>query len=322
MNLGIKEIAHVYGSIRVDNELFGIEHGFDPGFVSSKLGIKTRYIASAEQAASDLACDAIMKLLSRTNVNKEEIGFLAVVTQTPDYQLPHTAALVQSRLGLPKRLASFDISLGCSGFVYGLATASAFMASNGIRNGILVTVDAYSKLINTADRATAPLFSDAAAATLIGEVPIYTLGRCIFNTDGLGASNLMVESGGSRNPANGKPELHMDGRAIFNFMMSRVPQDVQDCLALNGLSSEEIDCYVFHQANRFMLESLSERMRLKHEKVVIDVGDGGNTVGSTVPIALESLLKARHRHILISGFGVGLSWATGILNLNETLTHE
>lgn len=322
MKLGINGIAHAYGSIRVDNIAFGIEHGFDKGFISNKLGIETRYVASADQAASDLACEAVMGLLSRTRLNKEEIGFLAVVTQTPDYQLPHTAALVQSRLGLSSRLASFDISLGCSGFVYGLAVSTAFMECNGIQTGVLVTVDTYSKLINTGDRATAPLFSDAAAATLIGETPIYTLGRCVFNTDGTSASSLIVEQGASRSQTGLKPELRMDGRAIYNFMMTRIPQDIQDCLALNELSAEEVDRYVFHQANRFMLESISERMQLEREKVVINVCDGGNTVGSTIPIALEPLLETRHRRILISGFGVGLSWATGILNLNEAQTDE
>jgi 3-oxoacyl-[acyl-carrier-protein] synthase-3 len=321
VTLGIEAIAHVLGANRVDNAQFGRQHGFEPEFITDKLGIETRYTAAVDEAVSDLACAAVAALLERTGVAKEEIGFLAVVTQTPDYQLPHTAALVQSRLGLSQRLASFDLSLGCSGFVYGLATATAFMQAQGIRRGILVTADVYSRLIQAGDRATSPLFSDAAAATLIGEQPIYTLGRTLFGTDGTGAASLMVKSGGSREPG-GEARLFMDGRAVYTFMMTCIPRDVRECLALNGLQDGDVDRYVFHQANRFMLESLADRMRLDRAKVVIAVRDGGNTVGSTIPIALEPLLAQRHRHILISGFGVGLSWATGILNLNETFTHE
>ena len=207
------------------------------------------------------------------------------------------------------------MSLGCSGFVYGLSLATSFMAANGMRRGILLTADCYSKVIDPADRATAPLFSDAAAATLISDEPVYVHGKGVFGTDGSGASALMVKSGGSRAPAE-RGNLHMDGRAIYSFMMSRVPQDVADCLALNGLALDSIDRFVFHQANRFMLESLRDRMKLPAEKVVIAVNDCGNTVGSTIPIALEPLLAERPARVLISGFGVGLSWATNVLQLN------
>lgn len=321
MILGIESIAHAFGANRIDNVEFGRQRGFDPGFIADKLGIETRYTTTKDQASSDLACAAVCALLEKTGISKAEIGFLALVTQTPDYQLPHTAALVQARLGLSQRLASFDISLGCSGFVYGLAAAASFMATQGIRHGILVTVDVYSKLIQTDDRATSTLFSDVAAATLIGDRPIYTLGRTIFGTDGAGASKLMVDSGGSREPG-GNARLFMDGRAIFSFMMTRIPQDVEECLDVNGLEHSDVDRYVFHQANRFMIESLADRICLDRAKVVLNVRDGGNTVGSTIPIALESILGQHHRNILVSGFGVGLSWATGILKLNEVLNHE
>jgi 3-oxoacyl-[acyl-carrier-protein] synthase-3 len=156
------------------------------------------------------------------------------------------------------------------------------------------------------------LFSDAAAATLISDEPAYVPGRAVFGTDGAGASSLIVESGGSRAPA-ARGHLRMDGRAIYSFMMSRIPRDVQVCLALNRLTADDIDRYVFHQANRYMLESLAGRMKLPPEKVVIAVNDCGNTVGSSIPIALEPLLEERPARVLVSGFGVGLSWATNVL---------
>lgn len=314
MNLGIQAIAHAFGGSKVDNLEYAARFGFEPEFVRDKLGIATRYVAGDGEASSDLAAAATAALLQKTGTDPADVGLVVVVTQTPDYQLPHTAALVHSRLGFPAKTASFDISLGCSGFVYGLSLATGFMAANGTRRAILLTVDCYSKVIDPADRATAPLFSDAAAATLLGDQPLYVPGKAVFGTDGSGAAGLIVKQGGSRAPSeHGK--LYMDGRAIYSFMMSRIPQDVEDCLSLNRLAAQDIDRFVFHQANRFMLESLRSRMKLPAEKVVIAVNDCGNTVGSSIPIALEPLLAERPARVLISGFGVGLSWATNVLQL-------
>jgi 3-oxoacyl-[acyl-carrier-protein] synthase-3 len=313
---GIAAIAHAYGRARIDNIAESGAHGFDAAFVRDKLGIATRYAAADDQATSDLAIEAAQALLAQTGTRRDEIEALVVVTQTPDYQLPHTAALVQRALGLPTSLASFDMSLGCSGYVYGLSTLVSLMAHADMKRALLVTADCYSKVSDPSDRATAPLFSDAAAATLVTDTPLYRPGKPLFGTDGAGAETLIVKCGGSRAPS-GHSKLYMDGRAIYSFAISQIPQHVERCLALNGLRLEDVDRFVFHQANRFMLESLRDRMKLPAEKVVIDVADGGNTVGSTIPIALEALLPERHRTILICGFGVGLSWATNILQLSD-----
>jgi 3-oxoacyl-[acyl-carrier-protein] synthase-3 len=314
VTLGIASIAHAYGANRIDNVESAKQHGFDEAFVRDKLGIATRYAASAEQATSDLATEASKAALERTGTRPEDIDALVVVTQTPDYQLPHTAALVQHNLGLSSRIASFDLSLGCSGWVYGLATLTSLMQHARLTRGLLVTADCYSKVMNANDRATAPLFSDAAAATLISDQPIYCAGTPLFGTEGGGANALIVKCGGSRAPIE-RSTLFMDGRSIYSFAMSRIPQHVERCLELNALRLDEVDRFVFHQANRYMLESLRDRMKLPAGKVVIDVADGGNTVGSTIPIALEPLLVDRPRRVLVSGFGVGLSWATNVLQL-------
>ena len=166
MTIGISALAHVYGGVKIDNVDEGSRHGFDAAFLRDKLGIATRYAARADQATSDLAADAAQAVLDASATGKGDIEALVVVTQTPDYQLPHTAALVQRKLGLPRHVASFDMSLGCSGFVYGLSTLTALMAQNGFRRALLVTADCYGKVTDPADRATAPLFSDAAAACL------------------------------------------------------------------------------------------------------------------------------------------------------------
>jgi 3-oxoacyl-[acyl-carrier-protein] synthase-3 len=312
---GICAIAHEFGEIRCDNEEIARRHGFDLAFIQGKLGIDVRYAASDKQAASDLAVGAARKALDKAGLKPSDIGLIAVVTQTPDHQIPHTAALVQHALGLPAQTAAFDISLGCSGFVYGLSVATAFMEANGIERGLLVTTDVYSKIIDPTDRATAPLFSDASAATVLGREGRYFPGRASFGSDGSGADKLIVACGGSRKP-EGKKSLSMDGREIFNFMMTRVPDDVKKCLAENSKRLDEVDRFVFHQASLFMLDSLRQRLNIPKERMVYALRKCGNTVASSIPIALEGIMDEGHKTILISGFGVGLSWASNLLFRN------
>ena len=312
MKLGIQAISHVFGEKRCDNEALARQHGFDLEFIRGKLGIEARYVAGENEATSDLAVAAARKVLEKADLAPSQVGFVAIVTQTPDYQIPHTAGIVQCALGLPQETAAFDISLGCSGFVYGLSIATAFMDSAGITNGLLITADTYSKVIDPADRSTSPLFSDAAAATLISTDAIYLPGKASFGSDGSGADKLIIPCGGSRKPKSTSP-LFMDGREIFSFMMTRIPTDVKKCLTLNGKSIDDVDRFVFHQASLFMLDSLRARMDLPKEKMVYALRECGNTVASSIPIALEWVLEERPKTVLISGFGVGLSWATQLL---------
>lgn len=312
MKLGIRAVSHVFGEKRCDSEALAKQHGFDLEFIRGKLGIEERYVAGEGQATSDLAVAAARKVLGKAGLAPSQIGFVGIVTQTPDYQIPHTAGIVQDALGLPQETAAFDISLGCSGFVYGLSIATSFMDSAGIANGLLITADTYSKVIDPADRATSPLFSDAAAATLISAEAVYLSGKASFGSDGSGADKLIVPCGGSRKPKSASP-LFMDGREIFNFMMTRVPADVKKCLTLNGKSIDDIDRFVFHQASLFMVDSLRTRMGLPKEKMVYALRECGNTVASSIPIALERVLEERPKTILISGFGVGFSWASNVL---------
>ena len=316
MQLGISAITHAFGKHKLNNIEECLLKGFEGDFIKKKVGIETRYSAGDEQATSDLAVEASRALLEKTNLKPSDIGLVVVITQTPDYQLPHTAALVQRELGLPKNVASFDVSLGCSGYVYGLSICISFMLANSIKNCLLITAETYTKIVDPSDGATFPLFSDGASATLINDDPIYLLGRGVFTTDGSGAERLIVRGGGSRQP-NHKDYIYHDGRAIFSFMMTSVPRTIEDCLALNRITLNDVDLFVFHQANEFMLKSLGERLKLDPKKVVYAVRDFGNTVSSTIPIALEPLLSQRPGTILICGFGVGLSIATNTLFLNR-----
>lgn len=319
--IGIAAIASHKPSRSLTNDELIARFGFEREFLERKLGIERRYVCADDEAVSDLAVAACERLFERKLAERSEIELLIVCTQNPDYKLPTTANLVQHRLGLSTRLAAFDFNQGCSGFVYGLEIARALMLANGFRAALLVTAEAYSKVIDPNDRDTLPLFGDGAAVALLRPGARATIGKTVFGSDGAGANELIVRAGGSRHPTlacSGPNALRMNGRAIFNFMMRQVPKNVAECLALNGLTSDEIDLFVFHQASRYMLDSLRGALKLAPERVPITLADGGNTVASTIPMALEQLggIDAlAGQRVLVAGFGVGLSWASSILTI-------
>jgi len=315
MTIGVQDIAIALPQGVVEcNDALAARHEFNADFIREKLGIETRRKLGPDETVSGMAVDAAQQVLAANGVNAAEVGLILVVTQTPDYCLPHTGALVQSALGAPHSAASFDVGLGCSGYVYGLSIARALMTAEDIGCGLLITADAYSRLVDPADRATAPLFGDAATATLLGSDPCYAIGRATFNTDGARSGALIAPGTGSR--LERRSPLHMDGRAIFTFMMKEVPKDVAACLARNDAALDQVDCFVFHQASRYLLQSLTRQMKLEPQKVVIDMADVGNTTSSTIPIALKRQVLAAQSgpdRVLISGFGVGLSWSSNLL---------
>lgn len=308
MSVGIEAIEYYLPKRFMTSEELASNFGFDLQFVEEKIGVKRIYIAGENEMTSDLAVAAIKKLFEKRPDIKEKINVIAVCTQTPDYQLPHTSALVQKKLKLGMDIACFDIGLGCSGFVYGLSVVKAFMEQNEIEYGLLVTAETYSKIINEKDKNTKPLFSDAAAVTLIGKKPYLTPLKFTFGTNGNGYDSLIL-----RNP----DYLFMDGRGIFEFVATVVPNDLKRCLEINGLKIGDIDYFVFHQASNFMLDTLSKKIGIAGDNRVLKCLDRfGNTVSSSIPIAIDIIsddCKNKRLRILISGFGVGLSWASTIL---------
>ncbi len=315
---GIAHVSVVLPETVVASEDIAARHGFDLGFLTDKLGIRERRHAAAEETTADLATEATRRLLAETGLDPAALDLLIVVTQTPDYCLPHVSALVHGRLDLPPRVAAFDINLGCSGFVYGLSAARAMMQAEGFDTAILVTAETYSKIMDPGDRATAPLFGDGAAATLLTRTPLYLPGRFTFGSKGGDHQSLIARGTGS---APGPREsLFMDGRGIFNFVMQVMPGEIAACLERNALATDDIDLWVFHQASRFMLDTLRGRLGLPEDKVVVDLGDCGNTTSSTVPIALARhvlTVDNKPKRVFISGFGVGLSWASTVLTLRQ-----
>ncbi|TAL79896.1 MAG: ketoacyl-ACP synthase III [Burkholderiaceae bacterium] len=297
--------------------------------IFSKVGINTRHVIDADECASDLAFRACEKLFAGAAIERGQIDFLILCTQSPDYFLPATACVLQDRLGLSTTCGAFDFNQGCSGFIYGLGIAKGLIETGQARNVLLVTAETYSKYIHPGDKSVRTLFGDAAAATLISvtEAESPFLDRFQYGTDGSGAPNLIVAAGGRRRPLEGRVKpaeytdssgnvrtdvnLYMNGSAIFEFAMSRVPQ-LFASLFDERLTMEAIDFFAFHQANKFMLDALRRRLHIPADKFITEFAHCGNTVSSTIPIALKEHHAKGHlregNRVVAVGFGVGYSW--------------
>jgi 3-oxoacyl-[acyl-carrier-protein] synthase-3 len=298
--------------------------------IFDKTGILQRHIASQDETALDLGYLAALRLIEEQSIETDSIDYLIFCSQAPDYILPTSACILQHRLGLPKSIGALDINLGCSGFVYGLSLATGLIAGGIAKRVLLITADTYSKFINDRDRSVRTLFGDGAAATLIegAEEPGQSIGAFVFGTDGSGAKELIVESGGARLPrseetaveakdASGntrsKDNLYMNGGAVLSFTLREVPPLYEEVKELSGLTEEQVDFVLMHQANKFMLDALRKKMHLPLEKVPYFFETVGNTVSSTIPFVLEDLLNRKQivhgKKVILLGFGVGLSWA-------------
>jgi 3-oxoacyl-[acyl-carrier-protein] synthase-3 len=299
----------------MDNEYLQSQFGIDRDFLEDKIGIKERRIAGDNEPTSEMAYQASSKLLAADPALREAIGLLIICTQTPDYRLPTTACILQHRLGLSTQCLAFDLNLGCSGFVYCLAVAGACLGSGLARKALLVMADQYSRLIDRTDKNTVSLFGDAASAAV---VEISDDGSGVvdqdFGTDGSGAGSLIAYNSGVVRQADKSSCLYMNGREIFKFSITVVPATVGRVLERNGLAVGDIRFYVFHQANKYLLKEIQKIMGIRDDQLIIDLEYTGNTVSSTIPIALGNLIKSgslrKGDRIILCGFGVGLSWGT------------
>jgi len=298
--------------------------------IITKTGIAERRIAGKDEFVSTMAVKAAQQLFTEHNINAADIDFILLCTQSPDYFLPTTACLVQDALGIPTTAGALDFNLGCSGYIYGLSLAKGLILTEDVKNVLLITSETYSKHLGAADKSVRTIFGDAAAATLIsgtgggGNIQKFALG-----TDGKGAKNLIVKAGAMRQPLSaavlengresdsGDDRLYMNGAEIFTFTLRAVPDLVTLVLKKNKLDLEEIDLFIFHQANKYMLDHLRKKLGIPEEKFFIHMEDCGNTVSSTIPIALKHAL-AQHKikagaKVLLAGFGVGYSWGATII---------
>jgi len=298
--------------------------------VAKKVGISVRHIAASNETALDLACKAGEKLLATNPGLKNEIDFVLLCSQSVDYKLPSSACLLQNRLGLSTNCGAFDFNLGCSGYEYGLAVAKGFIVSGVANNILLVTAETYSKYIHPSDKGNLTIFGDAASASLISTEGFAEIGQFVLGSDGSGAEKLIVKTGGARIPEsngltvcddNGNERrddyLFMDGGAIFDFSSETVPSMIESLLVKENVSKDEIDLWVFHQANKYMINYLRKLMDIDSEKFFVYMENVGNTVSSTIPIALkEAMLQGRlNGNVVLAGFGVGLSWGATMLKV-------
>ncbi|WP_346316659.1 ketoacyl-ACP synthase III [Chitinophaga sp. YIM B06452] len=293
--------------------------------IVSKTGIRQRKIAAEDEFASTMAIKAANKLFQENGISPEEIKFILLCTQSPDYFLPTTACIVQHALGIPVTAGALDFNLGCSGYVYGLSLAKGLIASGEVENVLLLTSETYSKHLQKDDRSVRTIFGDAASATFIDNTN--KGGRLlsfVYGTDGNGAENLIVKGGGMRYPDlphnNAGPAegaLYMNGAEIFAFTLRSVPAMIDQVLEKNNLGMQDIDLFIFHQANQYMLDHLRRKLAIPEEQFFVHMADYGNTVSSTIPIALKDAMEQQKikpgMKVLLAGFGVGYSWGAGIV---------
>lgn len=296
--------------------------------IAKKIGITERHIAAEDETAGDMALKAAEKLIAENQIDKSTIDFVLLCTQSPDYFLPSTSCIIQSKLGLSTKCGAFDFNLGCSGYEYGLAIAKSFLVSGVAKNVLLLTAETYNKHIHPKDKGNRTIFGDGASATLISADGFAKIGEFVLGSDGSGYDRLIHKSGAMRHyqpmndyheDENGMPlssdHLFMDGKAIFDFTSDIVPPMIEETLEKNQMTSDDVDLYIFHQANRYMINYLRKLMEIDKDKFYVFMETVGNTVSSTIPIALvEAQKEGRlHGNVILAGFGVGLSYGATVL---------
>jgi len=277
--------------------------------ISEKIGIKQRHITRENETSFDLALNVANKVLQ--GFDRSKIDFLLLCTQSPDYFLPTSACILQNRLGLNRTIGALDYNLGCSGYIYGLAIAKGLISAKVAKHVLLITSETYSKFIYFKDKANRTIFGDGASATIISESEKEKIFEFDLGTDGSGMKNLIVPNGAMRNSFDFKPveiddemgirtnnHLFMNGPEIFNFTLENVPSTVNKCLIKNSLSIDDVNFVIFHQANKYMLNHLRRKIKIPDEKFYINIENTGNTVSSTIPIALKDSMEKG----IVSGF--------------------
>ena len=300
--------------------------------IYSKVGIRSRHISGENETALDMALKAAEKLFEKNGEIKETIDFILFCTQSADYKLPTSACILQNKLGISTTAGALDFNLGCSGYEYGLALAKGLINGGMAKNILLLTAETYSKYIHPEDKGNMSIFGDAASATIVSTEGFAKLGEFVFGTDGSGADELIIKTGGARTPNKrneiskdenehivSSDHLYMDGGSIFSFTLKQVPKMTKTLLEKSNLSMEDIGLFVFHQANVYMLEFLKKKLKVESERFYYYIETVGNTVSNTVPIALYNALKdgtlKDKKNVMLAGFGVGLSWSGCMLEM-------
>jgi len=330
----IEKIAYYLPERVLTNDaLADLYPGWTADKILEKTGIRERHVSADDETAGDLGEKAARRLFAEHSIDPSTIDFILLATQSPDYFLPTTACMLQHRLGIPTSAGALDFNLGCSAYIYGLSLAKGLIASGTAKKVLLVTAETYTKHIHPMDKSVRTIFGDGAAATLIAVSDTEGISQFVLGTDGSGYDKLIVPSGGLRlcpsaetaleitddsGNTRSQDHLFMDGTEIFSFTIATVPRTVKEILEKTRLSMEDIDLFVFHQANQYMLDFLRKKCKIAPEKFYMNFADCGNTVSSSIPIALaraeqDGTLKPGMKVMLV-GFGVGLSWGAVVVN--------
>jgi 3-oxoacyl-[acyl-carrier-protein] synthase-3 len=341
-NVGISGMAACVPANTINNyeytETFAAE---DAKQITDKTGIFERRFALPHVTASDLCYHAAEKLIADLQIDKEEIDLLIFVSQTPDYRMPATSVLLQNRLGLSMQTMAFDISLGCSAFVYALSVVYAIMEKSGFRKALLLDGETRSRVYSSKDRNTAFLFGDGGIAAIVEKDDRFKESFFSLNSDGSREDLIKMKAGGYRYPSspdtliykvvdeygNMRSEEHgyMEGADVFNFVLREIPPDIKRLEAYSGINLSSLDYYLFHQANNYMNGYLAKKLKLPLEKVPSSIAKFGNTSSVSIPLTIVSQLQgklAESKSAMLCGFGVGMSWATAFLQLNNCIISD
>lgn len=300
--------------------------------IVDKTGIEERRFSDAETCSSDLCFAAAEKLIADNNINKEEIDLLVFISQTPDYRMPATSCTLQHRLGLPNSTIAFDITLGCSAFLYGVSVVYSMMERSGLRKALLLDGETRSKVYSPRDRRSAFLFGDGGVAALIERDPKFGKSTISMNSDGSRADLIMIPAGGYRKMSSAETVVekvidefgnmrseeqgYMRGGDVFNFVIREIPRDIKNTVAFAGKEMDSFDYVVFHQANNFINTYIAKKMKLNTEKIPSTFDKFGNTSSVSVPLTIVSELQGKldgKKELLLTAFGVGMTWATGVI---------
>lgn len=334
-NIGIAGLAAAVPKDTVNNLTY--TQYFNPEDVKeivAKTGIRERRFAPAGVCSSDLCFAAADKLLTDLKVDRNEIDLLIFISQTPDYRMPATSVILQHRLGLPNTTAAFDLNLGCSAFVYGLSVAYGFMQQPGFRKALVLDGETRSRVYSPKDRQTAFLFGDGGVAVILEKGQQYGDAFFSLHSDGSRENLIKIDAGGYRIPSspetlmdrvidehgNRRSQEHgyMNGADVFNFVLREIPPDIHRIMERSATGADDIDYFVFHQANAYMNSYLAKKLKLPSDKIPTSVESFGNTSSVSIPLtiayALREAISGRDARLLLSGFGVGMSWASAVLN--------
>jgi 3-oxoacyl-[acyl-carrier-protein] synthase III len=336
-NVGIAGMAACVPANTIDNYNYTLHFSQEEAKeITEKTGILQRRFAAPGVTSSDLCFAAAEKLIEDLNCNKEDIDLLVFVSQTPDYRMPATSVLLQNRLGLSMQTMAFDLNLGCSAFVYALSVVYSIMQKSNFKKALLLDGETRSRVYSAKDRKTAFLFGDGGVAAIVERGERFGNSYFSLNSDGSRENLIKVKAGGYRFPSSVESVTEkvvdehgnirtdeqgfMEGADVFNFVLREIPPDIKRLEAYSGITLQDLDYYLFHQANDYMNGYLAKKLKLPSEKVPSSIARFGNTSSVSIPLTIVSQLNGalmENKKVMLCGFGVGMSWATAFLNFNE-----